>query len=102
MIGVGSVDRVIIRQQIRCYMRYRDIELSPFDAGLTCFCSQTLIVAAELATALGNTSLAEAYAANASSVKAAFNDLLWDEKAGLFRDNETTTLHPQDGNSLAV
>jgi hypothetical protein len=63
---------------------------------------ETLIVAAELATALGNTSLAEAYAANASSVKAAFNDLLWDEEAGLFRDNETTTLHPQDGNSLAV
>jgi len=63
---------------------------------------ETLITAAKLATALGKTSLAEAYAANASSIKAAFNELLWDESAGLFRDNDTSTLHPQDGNSLAV
>ncbi|KAE9398819.1 Six-hairpin glycosidase [Gymnopus androsaceus JB14] len=63
---------------------------------------ETLITAAELAIALGNTSLAEAYTANASSVKAAYNELLWDESAGLFRDNDTTTLHPQDGNSIAV
>ncbi|KAE9386521.1 Six-hairpin glycosidase [Gymnopus androsaceus JB14] len=64
---------------------------------------ETLITAAELATALGsNASLAEAYAANASSVKVAYNELLWDESAGLFKDNDTSTLHPQDGNSLAV
>lgn len=55
-----------------------------------------------MATALGETSLAEAYAANASSIKVAFNELLWDESAGLFKDNDTSTLHPQDGNSLAV
>jgi hypothetical protein len=28
--------------------------------------------------------------------------LLWDDAAGLYKDNETTTLHPQDGNSLAI
>ncbi|KAJ3775643.1 glycoside hydrolase family 78 protein [Lentinula raphanica] len=63
---------------------------------------ETLITAAELAEALGNTTLAEAYTFNASTIKAEFNDLLWDEAAGLFRDNEMSTLHPQDGNSLAV
>ncbi|KAJ3739349.1 glycoside hydrolase family 78 protein [Lentinula detonsa] len=63
---------------------------------------ETLITAAELAVALGNTSLAEAYATNASSIKTAFNILLWDEAAGLFKDNDVSTLHPQDGNSLAV
>ena len=51
---------------------------------------------------MGNTSLAEAYAANASSIKAAFNELLWDEEAGLYRDNDETTLHPQDGNAFSV
>ncbi|KIK66783.1 glycoside hydrolase family 78 protein [Collybiopsis luxurians FD-317 M1] len=63
---------------------------------------ETLITAAELATALGNSTLASAYAANATSVKAAFNRLLWDASAGLFKDNDASTLHPQDGNSLAV
>jgi len=27
---------------------------------------------------------------------------LGDDEAGMFKDNETTTLHPQDGNSLAI
>ncbi|KAF5389069.1 hypothetical protein D9757_004994 [Collybiopsis confluens] len=63
---------------------------------------ETLVTASELATALGNSSLARAYTANATSVKAAINDLLWDEGAGLFKDNDASTLHPQDGNSLAV
>ena len=28
--------------------------------------------------------------------------VLWDDEQGLYIDNTTTTLHPQDGNSLAV
>ncbi|KAJ4477471.1 glycoside hydrolase family 78 protein [Lentinula aciculospora] len=63
---------------------------------------ETLVTAAELAMALGNASLAEAYASNASSIKATFNDLLWNEAVGLFSDNDMSTLYPQDGNSLAV
>ena len=35
-------------------------------------------------------------------MKSAANKLLWDSKAGLYRDNETTTLHPQDGNTWAI
>ncbi|KAH7903102.1 Six-hairpin glycosidase-like protein [Hygrophoropsis aurantiaca] len=63
---------------------------------------QTLITAAELATATGNTALAQAYSSNATTVKASYNKLLWDSTAGMYRDNETTTMHPEDGNSLAV
>ncbi|EGO04202.1 glycoside hydrolase family 78 protein [Serpula lacrymans var. lacrymans S7.3] len=63
---------------------------------------QTLTTAADLATHLGDTSLAEAYAANATIVKTAYNSMLWDAAAGMYRDNETTTMYPEDGNSLAV
>ncbi|KIJ59431.1 glycoside hydrolase family 78 protein [Hydnomerulius pinastri MD-312] len=63
---------------------------------------QTLITAAELASAVGDANLATAYSTNATSVKAAFNKLLWDATAGMYRDNETTTMHPEDANSYAV
>jgi len=38
----------------------------------------------------------------AERLKRAYNSLLWNEAAGLYRDNRTTSLHPQDGNALAV
>ncbi|KAF7293845.1 hypothetical protein HMN09_01180400 [Mycena chlorophos] len=63
---------------------------------------RTLITAADLATQLGNAGIAADYLKNATRTKNAFNALLWDEAAGLFRDNDTTSLHPQDGNALAV
>ncbi|PBK74349.1 glycoside hydrolase family 78 protein [Armillaria solidipes] len=63
---------------------------------------RSLITAADLASQLGESSLSAAYLANASSVKSAFNEILWDSSAAMFRDNENTSLHPQDGNSLAV
>ncbi|CAK5265870.1 unnamed protein product [Mycena citricolor] len=64
---------------------------------------RTLITAADLATHLDNVSLAATYLANATKVKTAFNTLLWDAAAGLFRDNDVpTSIHPQDGNALAV
>jgi hypothetical protein len=46
--------------------------------------------------------LAAAYATNASALKVAFNDAFWDDDAGMYKDNITTTLHPQDANSYAV
>ncbi|KAK0485990.1 glycoside hydrolase family 78 protein [Armillaria novae-zelandiae] len=63
---------------------------------------RSLITTADLASQLGESSLSAAYLANASAVKSAFNEILWDSSAGMFRDNENTSLHPQDGNSLAV
>ncbi|PBK74344.1 glycoside hydrolase family 78 protein [Armillaria solidipes] len=63
---------------------------------------RSLITAADLASRLGESSLSTACLTNASSVKSAFNEILWDSSAAMFRDNENTSLHPQDGNSLAV
>ncbi|EPQ59764.1 Six-hairpin glycosidase [Gloeophyllum trabeum ATCC 11539] len=62
----------------------------------------TYVAAAELAGYVNDTSSQAAYATNATTLKAAYNDLLWDASAGLYRDNDTTSLYPQDGNSLAV
>lgn len=38
----------------------------------------------------------------AGKIKKQYNALLWDESAGLYRDNPDSDLHPQDGNSLAL
>jgi hypothetical protein len=42
------------------------------------------------------------YSSIGKKLKRAANALLWDPQAGLFRDNETTALMPQDGNAWAV
>jgi hypothetical protein len=42
------------------------------------------------------------WSSNAALLKTRFNEVLWFPSAGMYRDNETTTLCPQDGNSLAV
>lgn len=55
-----------------------------------------------LAEALDDSSVVGSYTNYSTNIKAAANDLLWDESQGLFRDNETTVLCPQDGNSWAV
>jgi len=55
-----------------------------------------------LAAALNDTSVVERYTNAAAGIKSAANNVLWNETAGLFKDNETTTLMPQDGNSWAV
>ncbi|KAF8893771.1 Six-hairpin glycosidase-like protein [Infundibulicybe gibba] len=63
---------------------------------------QALITAADLASRVGDTELSTRYATNASSIKAAFNEILWDDAVGMFRDSDVSNLHPQDGNSLAI
>jgi hypothetical protein len=42
------------------------------------------------------------FAQLASSVKDAINFELWDNEQGMYRDNTTSILTPQDGNSLAI
>jgi hypothetical protein len=56
----------------------------------------------QLATALNDTAPIANWTAIAARVKAAANDVLWDGEVGMYNDNETTTLKPQDGNSWAV
>lgn len=58
--------------------------------------------AQQLAQALNHTSSVARWNRIAEGIKSAANNLLWDDEAGLYRDNQTTTLHPQDGNSWAV
>src|SRR4029077_3902127 len=55
-----------------------------------------------LATVEGDAALSTTYATLAKTLKAAANATLWDATVGAFRDNPTSTLYPQDGNSLAV
>lgn len=56
----------------------------------------------DLATALNDTEPISSWLSTADRIKATANDLLWDNEAGMYIDNETTTLMPQDGNSWAV
>lgn len=63
---------------------------------------QVLVSSAELSTALNESDRATAYATNATALKARFNAAFWDAKQGMYVDNTTTTLAPQDANSLAV
>ncbi|KIY72366.1 glycoside hydrolase family 78 protein [Cylindrobasidium torrendii FP15055 ss-10] len=62
----------------------------------------TLNEAVTLAEVLGDTDAGTNWTTYAGSVKAAANKLLWNETAGMFKDNETTTLFPQDGNVWAI
>lgn len=63
---------------------------------------QALVTGAELATVRKDPALARSWRASAASIKTAINAQLWDASAGQYRDNPTSALHPQDGNSLAV
>lgn len=51
---------------------------------------------------MNDTALATAYAANALALKAGFNEGFWSPTEGMYRDNLTSNLYPQDANSLAV
>jgi hypothetical protein len=62
----------------------------------------TLNQALDLAHALNDTTQTANWTATASRIKSSANALLWDTTAGMYRDNETTTLHPQDGNAWAI
>lgn len=61
-----------------------------------------LVTAADLASHVNDNTLASAWTANATALKARYNDFFWLPSAGMYRDNDTTTLCPQDANSMAV
>ena len=61
-----------------------------------------LIGGVNLATVKGDTGLANSFASRAAALKSAANARLWDPNTGMYRDNPTSNLYPQDGNSLAV
>ena len=55
----------------------------------------------KMAAALGDNDVAATYKKQALALKTAINNQLWDDSFGAFKDNPTSSLHPQDGNSLA-
>lgn len=63
---------------------------------------RALVTGSELATLRGDASDANTWTAAAAKLKTAANANLWDDAAGQYRDNPSSDLHPQDGNSLAV
>ncbi|KDR78125.1 hypothetical protein GALMADRAFT_94657 [Galerina marginata CBS 339.88] len=63
---------------------------------------KVLLTATDLAKAMNQNTLATAWAKNATALKQTFNNAFWLESAGMYRDNQTTTLCPQDANSFAV
>jgi hypothetical protein len=73
---------------------------------LSSFSSLAQSLASSFNTSLGaNTTLAaqaRTWSSAAARLKTAYNALLWDASADLYKDNSTTSLHPQDGNALAL
>ncbi|MFH0172659.1 trehalase family glycosidase [Streptomyces cacaoi] len=57
---------------------------------------------ATLASVEGDSALAASWSAKAAAVRTAANSRLWDASKGMYKDNPTSGLYPQDGNSLAV
>ena len=57
---------------------------------------------AELASHLNESTISAAWANNATALKAKYNEAFWVPELGMYRDNESTTLCPQDANSFAV
>ena len=51
---------------------------------------------------MDNTDLSSAWSYNASALKLKYNEVFWLPDVGMYRDNDTTTLTPQDANSFAV
>lgn len=62
----------------------------------------TLRTAISLAYSVDDTSLISTWQKYYDNIVTAANELLWDASAGLYYDNQTTTLNPQDGNCWAV
>ncbi|VDC03801.1 unnamed protein product [Peniophora sp. CBMAI 1063] len=63
---------------------------------------KVLLNSITLANALNDSTSVDAWAANATASKAAIQSQLWMDGVGMFRDNTTTDLAPQDGNALAL
>ena len=64
---------------------------------------RALSCGSELAKVMQAPALSAAWSSEAATVQSAANSpLLWDDTVGAFLDNPTSSMHPQDGNALAV
>ncbi|EJD51192.1 glycoside hydrolase family 78 protein [Auricularia subglabra TFB-10046 SS5] len=72
------------------------------NAAMNAILYKVLTDAANLATLTDRGDLANQYTQSAAALKKAYNDLLWDDAQGQYRDNPETSLTAQDANSWAV
>ncbi|GLZ10814.1 hypothetical protein Acsp04_10490 [Actinomadura sp. NBRC 104425] len=63
---------------------------------------RVLTTGAQLAQVQKDKALAASYAQRAEALRTAIDTHLWDEAAGAYKQYPDSTVHPQDGNSLAV
>lgn len=73
-----------------------------FNSALNALDYHALVSIASLAKSLNKLDKAQAWSFAAEGIKEAFNKHLWDPDASLYNDNTTTSLHPQDGNAMAL
>ncbi|KAI6708105.1 hypothetical protein JHW43_009370 [Diplocarpon mali] len=63
---------------------------------------RVLTSASQLATWAGDSASSTTWSQQAATLKAAVAQMNYDPAAGAFRDNDTDSIHPQDGNALAL
>lgn len=73
-----------------------------YNSALNALDYHALSTLSSLAASFEKVDLAAKWAAAAARIKTAYNAYLWDSDASLYTDNTTTSLHPQDGNTLAL
>ncbi|KAF2661453.1 glycoside hydrolase family 78 protein [Lophiostoma macrostomum CBS 122681] len=77
-----------------------------YNSALNALDYHALVSLSSLASAWSDTisgrTRAQTWALAAARLKSSYNSHLWDAPANLYHDNTTTSLHPQDGNALAL
>ncbi|RMY97814.1 hypothetical protein D0864_04629 [Hortaea werneckii] len=63
---------------------------------------RTLVTGADLASWMGDDNLSAKWTSRAETLKSNINAHLYDTECGAFADNTTTSLHPQDANSMSL
>lgn len=62
----------------------------------------TLKAGLDLADVMSDTSVTANWTSTITGIETAANELLWDPTQGLYKDNENSTLYPQDGNAWSI
>lgn len=75
---------------------------TPYNAVVNAFYYRNLVLLAEMAQAIGNTSNATLFGLEASKVKAAYNNVFFDPNTQLYVDGEGTSHSSLHTNMLAL
>ncbi|CAE6476153.1 hypothetical protein ACGC1H_003221 [Rhizoctonia solani] len=78
------------------------VDQGGYNLAANCIFVRALERMSQLAQDLGEAEKVPLWMELSNNVKHAINSELWEEAQGMYKDNTTSTLLPQDGNSLAV